>query len=716
MSDINLIIEEAADILSANERKSQGRKKSYTPEELQEMLILQENQKENNRTTLNQKLLILCKRAQEQFNLSSIPTGMMEQIAIDISTQVKEGNITSVENVEKNEMVIKSVQREATKAQIVENYESEMSGMPIPHETIPLYVEEIGYIASNPEVASAVSEYNEPTEMDRTIDEITKDVTIDNVEEVTERLQEVIKSQEYQDNLRNKTEINLAILESAREPEEFKMFCENAEAKEAMVKSQYAPQNKQYFANLLQNFVVRIYSENQYPQRIANDMRAALLSNSEMLTPEQRVQLDGMIKKYESEQVSEKLVDFLAEKITEFNKNVSKEEIIKVAKEEASGEVSPDRITKNSLKERAHVRLVETESYIKYCDLIDQVYALSENSTELNWEELENLKSKSPELYKLTLRVMNQRSKGLSDNSVFEQTQELIKEFATEEKDVSREDRFFICERESQNTNLKSAYWVLASNVMSNTANFESIKMARMENIRSSNLFTEEQKQEEIAKLEKISTTEEALEYALDGIEREYMQSGVVFDREKAKSDIIQRANDSSAKAQKRQERNDKRDIYAAKASVVLEQGEYERYIETLRNINKNRVADVDEELLDLLKQVDSELYEHLCNEYFVKCKNVRVIQDKSYKRMREIERAKKLKEKTHAESERPAEERTGIIKEDTEVAEETEKGVLQAENSVGDVIANVTDENTLMETANVKPKGKTQEDEEPEL
>ncbi len=753
MSDINLLIEEAADLLTKNERKLQGKKENYTPAELQEMLILQEKQKIENRDSLNKKIIEICTKAKKEFNLSSVPIGMMEQVTLDISNQVKEGYITSVANVEKNEMVIKTVQREATKAQIVENYESEMSGAPAPHETVPLYVESIGYIASNPEVAEAMEEIVDLSESEEAINNIAENITLDNAVESIKKINEIKETQQYIDDRTKKMENVSVVLENGNE-EEKRFCCEFIEREVASCRVARNPEDVQAVVDLYQSFLSDLKSKFADPKIIATEMREKLLSVLK-LNPEEIVELNDIISDYENTHDSKRLEQYLIDGIISKNPNVSRQDIDKAVEEAVDNELNPERVSKDFLELQARIRLIDNDEFLEYCDYVDQIFRLGANSNELDLQKLDDIKKKSRDLYDYTVRAIYMKSnkeqtKNESIQELFQQTDELINEAAGERQSEVLLDRTSIRtsienneirEQESQET-LESFYWTFSAAVSKQPENLENLKKQMVDVIKNMEGISDKEKQEEISKIEMIQNRDDVIEYSLDGLEKVYTEKGLEFDREYNREKMNKVANPSTAKEKAREVKREQRDEKAARAKIILTPGEYDRYMEMMERLKNTRLRDtvqLDLELLEHLRSVDGNLYEWMFNSYERFAKDTRntemeyeIAQYKMTLKKEALALKHKKEEVTHDESERPAEERTGIINEAAEVTqenskktvglavvemvvdgEEVEKRVLQAENSVEDVIKSVTDGNALMEAATVNPNENLQEDSE---
>ncbi len=758
MSDINLLIEEAADLLTKNERKLQARKESYTPTELQEMLILQEKQKIENRDALNKKVIEICTRAKKEFNLSSIPISMMEQVAIDISNQVKEGYITSVKNVEKNEAVMKTVQKEATKAQIIENYEAEISRDPIPHEIIPLYVESIGYIASNPEVAKAVREILDLSESEKAINDIAENITLENAAECIEKINDIKKTQQYIDDRTKKFENVSVILEKGNK-EEKRFGCELIESEVASCRVARNPEDVQAVVDLYQSFLSELKSKFADPKIIVTEMREKLLSVLK-LNPEEIVELNDIISNYENTHDSKRLEQYLIDGIISKNPNVSRQDIDKAVEEAVDNELNPERVSKDFLELQARIRLIDNDEFLEYCDYVDRIFELGKNSQGLDLQKLNNIKEKSRDLHDYTVRAIyikanKEQMQNESIQELFQQTDELINEAAEERQSEVLLDRTSIrktienddvSDNEKQDT-LESFYWTFSAAVNKQPENLENLKKQMVDVVKNMNGISEEEKQEQIKKIEMIQTQEDAIEYSLDGLEKVFTENGQEFDREYNREKMNKVANPSTAKEKAREVKREQRDEKAARAKIILTPGEYDRYMEMMERLKNTRLRDtvqLDFELLEHLRSVDRNLYEWMFDSYERFAKDTRntemeyeIAQYKMNLKKEALALKHKKEEVTLDKSERPAEERTEIINEDAEVAqeenkkpnaitvtdivvagEENEKGVLQTENSVGNVIANVTDENTLMEVATVDSKGRTQsdDDEEPDL
>ena len=683
MSDIRLIIEEAADVLTRNERKTKN-KKDYTTKDLEEMLKMQGIEKDKNRTELSQKLLDLCEKAKKQFELSSIPTNMMQKIAIDIYNEIKVGNIKSVEAVEKNAVVTKTVQKEATKVQLIENYEAALDRREPVHTNIPYYSEETKLIVSSPEVASCLNAVNAITQVDKEVTRITSEMNVENADEVSVKLSNIMNTDEFKNQEFVRAVAAKKGLMKTDEPEEQRCFCEDIEHQELACRCRLNPTNGDDLVQLMFKQMTRANIKNAPIDRILADMKLNILSK-ELLTPEQRVQFNDLIDKKDIQNI----LIFLSERIVEINPNVTKEEVQKAAKEAAEVSLTPSRINKNLLKTQARIMYSDDREYLDYCDLANSIYEFSDIHNSIDWKKIDKLKDEYGDLYPMTLAALNGQTKKTEDKTTFEKVQGLIEEYAENNKITTRDDVLFIRIANSEKSNMESMYWTFADSINRNSNDLESIKKSRITQIKNSSLFTDEEKQEEIRRINQIQTVDDANEYIVEGIKREKVKAGLVIDEDKIRT----RLNPNREKTIREKQREiqieeNTRENAKAKATTMNKEY-YDRYIQTkqmLAHAKKNEEMHIDEELLDYLKNSDSAAYANLC-EVYSNCSNAS-LRDEINKRVKKEQREELLQRR------------------------KLEKNVTEIE----DVIKWVTDENTLMEVAESNQKGKIQEDDDKEL
>ncbi len=684
MSDIRLIIEEAADVLTRNERKNKSKKQNYTTKDLEEMLKLQEMEKDKNRTELNQKLIALCEKAKQQFNLSSIPMNMMQKIAIDVYNEIKDGNITSIESVEKNPIVTKTIQKEATKVQLIENYEAALDRKEPVHANVPYYSEEVKLIASTPEVALCLDAVNAITQADEDVAKIVTGMDVGNADEVAIKLSDFMKTEKFKIQEFSRAVATKRGLMATNEPEEQRCFCEEAEHQELACRCRLDSADSDSFVQLMFKQMTRANMKNAPIDRILADMRLNILS-SKLLTPEQRVQLNELIDKKDIQNI----LLFLSERIADKNPNVTREDVQRLAKEAAEASLSPSRINKAFLKSQARVMYRDDQKYMDYCVLANSIYDLSDSHDSIDWEKIENLKDEEGDLYAMTLAALNGQTKKLEDKSRFERVQSLIEEYAENNKITARDDALFIRIESGEKTNRESMYWLFADSVNNNLNDLERIKKSRITQIENTTSFTEEEKLEEIRKIEQIQTLDDAIDYSFEGIKKEKEKAGLAVNEEKIRSRLAPKREKTAREKQREIQIDENAKENAKVKATTMNQKYYAKYIQTkqmLAHIKKNEDIHIDEELLDYLKNNDSAAYEVLCGAYS-SCANAN-LRNELEKRVKSEQRQEKRQK----------------IKEPKPVAK------------IEDIIPRVTDENALMEIATSTQNAKIQEDDDKEL
>lgn len=738
MSDINLIIEEAADELTRNERKQKGKKRNYTESELKDMLVLQEKERDENRDALAKKLSDICEKTQREFNISHISAGMMQKVALQISKEISDEKISSVQNVEKSGGVIKTLHEEATKIQLIENYEAILDGRKPPHENIPYYSDSAKLIVSNPEVAGAIDFINSINEIDKETDKLLENMNEENADEVADKLANLMETDEFKSFEANRAKNDGIALQVAEDSEEQRIICEDIEHSEVAARCRVDRDNDNAFIGLMHHYMVELNLKKAPMVRIIADMKLELLSNKK-LTINQRVELNKLINEFEKQKNPQKLLEFLAERVVELNPNISKEDALKAAEKAANAHIEPSRIDNDFLKSQARVLFSDDKKYVDYCDLSNSIYALNNNSPEIDWEKVESVKSDSSDLYSMTLAALNQKTRELDDKTYYEKTQELIETYVEEEKCTTKDDILYVKSKGSEKPNIESMYWVFSRNAITNPEALESIKKSRIELIKKLDYLTPEQKDEEIRKIEQIQNVDDAIEYAAQGIASEKIKQGKKSDIDAIRKKITGEKEKTPQEVRERVKQERKAETAKATArvkSTTIQSKYYEKYIQTmemLSHVKKDADAVLDNELLDYLKEHNQASYQQLYDKY-ARCSNAS-LKNAIGQRVKKEHYAEILQAKHREESEKSAEVKTQTIENDAEIADDKQAvqmkkvedavviegeetvvegdspTVLQAvEGVIEDVVSTITEPTTLMGTAN--PTKKFEDDE----
>lgn len=673
MEDILSIIEDAADELTRNERKSKGKKKDYTASELKDMLKEQELQKEENRAGLEKKLKDICEKTQREFNISYISTGMMQKVALMISKEISNETITSLQNVEKSGGVVKVLHEEATKIQLIENYEAMLDGRKPPHENIPYYSDTAKLIVSNPEVAVAIDFINTLNETDKEADKLLENMNEENADEIAGKLADLMETDEFKDFETNRAKKDGIALQVAEDSGEQRIICADIEHSEAAARCRVNPDNDNAFVGLMHHYMVVLNLKKAPIDRIIADMKLDLLSNKK-LTINQRVELNKLINEFEKQKNPQNLLEFLAERVAELNPNISKEDALKAAEDAAKAHIDPSRIDSDFLKSQARVIFGDDKKYVDYCDLTNSIYALNNNTQEIDWEKVEGVKSETLDLYAMTLAALNKKTEELDDKTYYKKTQELIETYVEEEKSTTKDDVLYVKAKQTGKSINESMYWEFSRNAMANPESLESIKKSRIGLIEKLDYLTPEEKEEEIRKVEQIQTIDDAIEYGAEGIVKEKTRQGKTADIDVIRKNLVgEKEKTPQEEVRERVKKERKAETAKAIARVkatTIQSKYYEKYIQTmemLSHVKKDADVVLDNELLDYLKEHDQKSYQELCDKY-AGCSNA-FLKNAIEQRVKKEHYAEILQAKHREESEKSAEAKTQTIENDAEIA-----------------------------------------------
>ena len=625
MSDIALLIEEAADKITENERKQIKRKRSYSDSELKEMLAEQTWKKAENRRLLSEKLNALCERARKEFNLSSVPTGMMEEIATNISREAKAENIKSIIDIDSNRAVTATINREATKVQIIENYEAEMHAMQPPHENVACYIEPAKFIASTPENAEALNILFEVTAIDKENLKLVNNMTLENADEISRVIQDNQRSEAAFNNRKEQAKARVVLLQSPDE-EEKRAACVSSESEASFAERRVQTFDEQRgdrkgLTDPMQSMLVEFFSKYKSPEQIALKIASNIISDAGF-TPEEKMEMKALLDEYGKTQDDSKLKEYFANKIQEvlqeYGVEISVEEIMGRAEALATGPIDPKRIDMATLREEAKIRFPDEVMNVKYNKLIKQIYALPKEGGTIDWEFLEEVHENSPELYQLTLRALCIESKDLEDKSINGKAQELIEEFGDSKKiHVMTDIATITRELKSQSgkkTNYEGTYMKLAIASKDQDISVDDLKVELLEQIRTDPTLTYDEAKRLTTAIEDVSSKEDFVEFALDEITLIHKNNGdESFDRNKRRAQI-EKGSSKGSDAYKRDKKTE-RDQMNRKAYTVLTQGEYEKFAETMILIRDSEYDKIDLSVLDCIQVVDQELYEYACSE-----------------------------------------------------------------------------------------------------
>lgn len=686
MSDIRELMEAAADKLTRNERALQPKKENPTEAELQQMLVEQTRQKNDNRDALNKKLVAICLKAKEEFNLSSVPTNMMQKVAQDISNEIESGNITGIENVESNKLVVATVQREATKVQLIENFEAMLSYEKPPHGTVPLYVDSIKYIASDEMSSIALTALSLISDSEIELRNLASTLNENNFDEVIQQMNEIVDSKKYKESKNKQLEAAAVLLESDN-PIEQNVGCLAIETTDtARVRLGMTPEEKMNdkagLANLLNLTMAKIESGKFSVEAIVSDMQASVLLD-DGLSKESRLKIQRELEMYLQTKDSRIIMDLLASEVLRLNPNLTKEAVMKAAKDYANAQPDAKRIDKNFLKEQLMVRISDYREYGKYSRLVDQIFDIDSAGKEFDWQTLHELEEKSPELYGMTLRALKLEA---TDKETAQIVEGLIDDAANKRASQAMMDRAAVRQKINQELNVKESpeafYRTFAIAALETPDQLKGIKENAVAQVKRRTDLSENEKATFIADIEAINSKEDVLQFSVNGITDIKKNQGKDTDSATIESSIVNAAEKDTAKKAEKAARRLERDACTERAAIILTVGEYEKFLEItekLRNSKTGKTLEVDTAFLDSLKEIDGELYKYICNEYkYFGNDDVKKVISK-----RELsEKLARFKEDKARESEeRAAEDRSEEIDaKEEEVAEDMKAAEINAE------------------------------------
>lgn len=630
MENILSIIESAADELTRNERKNKGKKKNYTESELKDMLREQEMQKESNRDGLEKKLNDICEKTQREFNISHITIGMMQKVALMISTEISNETITSLENVERSGGVVKTLHEEATKIQLIENYEAMLDGRKPPHANVPFFSESSKLIASSPEIALAMNIINSETESDKKAKDIVKDINTDNADEIAEELTEVTNSEEYRLEERHRAEVAGKSLQKTEDPEEQRFLCEDIEGQEAAIRCRVEPENSKNLIILIHRYMTKLNLKTTSSSRIVSDIRLNIMSNKQ-LTAEQRVHLSQMLDEFERENNPQKLLEFFADRIAELNPHITKEQALELAKQAAKIDMDPSRVTADSLKPQGRLVYVNDKEYIEYCDVINEVERLKTGSEEFDWERFSKINEASPDLYAMSLAYVRKTTRESGNIQNIAKTQGLIDKYVEEEKDFIKNDVMYVGMEKKENPNLEGMYRTFCDDALHGPQDLDKLKNSKIEFLRKLDFLSQEEKDEEIRRIEQLQSADDIVAYCVAGIASIKEGQGKTVDIDALEASMRHAKEIPAEKEpQERQKRERKaetaRQIVRAKTSTDANKREmYERFISTmdmLSHVKRDASMELDTELLDYYRENDPDTYRVLSDKYR-QCQNI---------------------------------------------------------------------------------------------